>query len=284
MSPERSLRERLAGLGRTLVAFSGGVDSAVLAFEARSVLGPARMLAVTAVSPSFSARDRDAARAFAAAHTIPHLELETTEMDDPGYRANAGDRCYFCKRALFSVMETLAAERGFDTLAYGENADDDPGDRPGSRAAREFRVAAPLREAGLGKSDVRALAAHHQLSVWDRPASPCLASRIPVGTPVNPQLLSDVERAELVLHGLGLPENRVRHEGTRARIEVPLHAFDTVAAHRAEIDRAFRQIGFGEIVLDLGGLHAVRAQGSLSGSRAEPTVVAVADLVAARPS
>lgn len=210
-----ALLGRLPGV---LVAYSGGVDSAVLLRAAAARLG-SRALGVIADSPSL-ARDEfraavDLARAMGASLEV----IPTSELEDPDYAANPVNRCYFCKRELFERMAAFAAERGFAALAYGENADDPPGERPGSVAAREFQVCAPLREAGLTKADVRALAARWGLPVADKPASPCLSSRIPHGTAVTHEALARVEEGEKGVRALGFRVFRLRHHGELARFE-----------------------------------------------------------------
>jgi uncharacterized protein len=215
-----ALDARLRALGRVAVAVSGGVDSSVLLHAAVRVLGPAAAVGVVADSASLARRELDEARRVAAAVGARLVELCTDEADDPGYQANAGDRCYFCKAALFRAMEAFAVSESIPWLAFGEIADDAADHRPGARAAREFGVVAPLAEVGWTKADVRAYARAVGLEVAEKPASACLASRIPVGTRVTPERLAVVEGAEDGLRALGLRQVRVRHLGSRARIEV----------------------------------------------------------------
>ncbi len=232
-----------------VVALSGGVDSTVLLAAAAAELGRDRVVAVTAVSPSLAAAERDAARRLAAQVGVEHHELATTEFDDPRYRANAGDRCYWCKDALFRAAGPLADARGF-ALAYGENADDQADDRPGTLAAVRHGVVAPLREAGWGKDLVRAHARSLGLPVADKPAMPCLASRIPVGQPVELEALERVEQLEVAARALGLVVVRARHlPGPRARLEVG--ADDWAAARRREdaLRSAARAVGFLDLEL-----------------------------------
>ncbi len=214
----RKLDALLGSFPSVLVAYSGGVDSAVLLRAAAARLG-AQALGVIADSPSL-ARD-EFYTAVALARTMgASLEIiSTSEIKNPDYAANPINRCYFCKRELFERMSAFAAERGFAALAYGENADDPAGDRPGSVAAREFRVCAPLREAGLTKADVRALAKRWGLPVADKPASPCLSSRIPHGTTVTHEALARVEEGEKGVRALGFRVFRLRHHGELARFE-----------------------------------------------------------------
>ncbi|MEZ6013962.1 MAG: ATP-dependent sacrificial sulfur transferase LarE [Planctomycetota bacterium] len=215
-----ALDARLRALGRVAVAVSGGVDSSVLLHAAVRVLGEVAAVGVVADSASLARRELEEARRVAAAIGARLVELRTDEGDDPRYQANAGDRCYFCKAALFRAMEGFARAEGIPWLAFGEIADDALDHRPGARAAHEFGVVAPLAEAGWTKADVRAYARAMGLEVADKPASACLASRLPVGTRVTPERLAVVERAEDALRALGLLQLRVRHLGARARVEV----------------------------------------------------------------
>lgn len=214
-----ALRARLAGFASLGVAFSGGVDSSVLAHAARAVLG-SRATALIADSPSLARRELDSARATAAAIGIQLLELPTREFEREGYLQNDGQRCYHCKSALFEAMAEWAAARGVRDLAFGEIADDLRDDRPGRRAAHEARVHAPLAECGFTKDDVRRWAREHALPVAEKPAAPCLASRLPRGTAVTLARLERVERAEAALSELGLRVLRVRDHGELARVEV----------------------------------------------------------------
>jgi uncharacterized protein len=237
-----------------LVAFSGGVDSALVAVAAHRALGDAHMLAVLGVSPSLAASQHEQARAIGRDFGFPLLEVATDELADPGYVANAPDRCYYCKRELWARLGAVAAERGLAVVADGTNADDRGEHRPGQRAGFERGVVSPLVEAGLGKAAVRATARALGLPVWDAPAAPCLASRVLYGLEVTPRRLRQVEAAEAELRALGVVGDlRVRHRGSEARLEVAPDQFGQVRAARAAIVARLGALGFRRITLDLLG-------------------------------
>ena len=253
LSAKRSrLAEILAGLGRTLVAYSGGVDSAYLLAEASRALGP-RALGVIAKSPSLPGAELTAALSLAASRGIGVRVIETREMEREEYRANGPDRCFHCKAELFERLTAIAAEEGWATIAYGALTDDLGDVRPGMAAADRFRVRAPLLEAGLGKLEVRLLARDLGLRVWDKPQSACLASRIPHGSPVTEMKLSQVERGEAWLReAFGLRVARLRHEGTHARIEVLEEDMARLseAAAFSNISFALNRLGFVTVEID----------------------------------
>jgi uncharacterized protein len=261
LEKENRLLDSLSRLDSLLVAFSGGADSAYLAWAAHKALG-SRALAVTALSASFSAHDREQALAFAQSAGLRHESIETHEFDNPLYVANNPDRCYHCKDELFVEMERLASERGFAAIAYGINADDTHDFRPGHRAAAEHKVLAPLLDAGLSKAEIRALSRRAGLETWDRPASACLSSRIPYGTAVTEEILEQIERGESVLRELGFRQFRVRAHGELARIEVAREemsrGLDPEMAK--QISARFHEIGFTFVTVDLEGYR----QGSLN--------------------
>lgn len=237
------LDRALLDLERVAVAFSGGVDSSVLLHAARRVLGDG-VVGVIADSPSLPRRELAEARAVASAIGAELVVIETVELDDERYRANAGDRCYFCKSALFAAMEPWARAHGFRALAFGEIVDDLADVRPGAQAAREFGVVAPLSAGGWTKDDVRRYAREHDLVVADKPSSACLASRLPVGTIVTRERLLRIERAEEALRAHGLRQLRVRDHGERARVEVGGDEVDFARTIAARAERELATLGF----------------------------------------
>ena len=242
------LAEILASYDNLLIAFSGGVDSSVLLHAAYTALGD-RAVALIADSPSLPRRELTLARNVAGLIGARLVEISTDEGEGEAYRANTGDRCFHCKHTLFAAMTEFAAVHAFSTLAFGEITDDQLDDRPGARAARQFKVVAPLVAAGFDKRLVRAYAGAHDLPVADKPASACLASRIPVGTRVTPTRLATVEAAEDDLHNLGLRQVRVRHHGELARVEVGADEFDFALAQATTIERSVLGHGFERVDL-----------------------------------
>jgi uncharacterized protein len=249
-SKRARLEEILSGLGRVLVAYSGGVDSAVLLAEAHRVLGD-RACGVIAHSPSLPEAELHDALALAGRHGIPARVVRTEEMDRPEYRANRPDRCFHCKTELFGKLEALAREEGWDAIAYGAVTDDLGDVRPGMVAAERRRVRAPLLEAGLSKVEIRMLARRLGLEVWDKPQSACLASRIPHGTEVTVEKLKQVEVGEAALRErLGLRVVRLRHEGTRARIEVAPQDVARLLREKQAVLSIVQGLGFAELEID----------------------------------
>lgn len=258
---EDLLVSSLSALPSLIVALSGGADSAYLAWAAHRVLA-GRALSVTAISPSFSSHDRAQLEYFVAHAGIRHEFVETREMDNSAYRANAGDRCYFCKDELFSVLNALAQQRGISAIAYGVNADDTLDFRPGHRAASEHKVLSPLLDAQLCKSEIRELSRRAGLPTWDRPASACLSSRIPYGTEVTPERLSLIERGEAALRELGFRQFRVRLYEKMARVEIAIDELPRALSPEmaAAIASRLKTAGFLFVTLDLEGYR----QGSLN--------------------
>jgi pyridinium-3,5-biscarboxylic acid mononucleotide sulfurtransferase len=251
------LRARLRGLERVVVAFSGGADSAFLAWVANDVLGPERALAVTAVSPSLPAAERQACAELAGEWGLRWREVVTDEMEDAAYRRNDADRCYWCKDALLRQLGPLAAtDEPGATVVLGVNLDDLGDHRPGQRAAAEHGAVFPLVDAGFSKDDVRTWSRRLGLRTWDKPAAACLASRLPYGTPVTLRRLASVEQAEAGLRRLGFDELRVRHYGDLARIEVPPERLGDVAARASAVVEAVKAAGYRYVTLDLEGLRS----------------------------
>ena len=252
-----ALQSHLRELGRLLVAYSGGVDSAYLSFAAHQALGD-QMLAVIADSPSLPRTQLQDAIAFAAEQAIPLQVIATGEMERDAYVRNDGSRCFHCKDELFTLMEDFRAANGYDSIAYGVNVDDQGDFRPGQSAAKQHGVFAPLLDAGLTKSDIRELARVAGLRVWDKPAAACLSSRIEYGRPVTREALSAVEQGEEALRQLGFRQMRVRHHGDIVRIEIDRSEMPRAldAAMAGEFTRIFKGLGFKFVTLDLEGFRS----------------------------
>jgi pyridinium-3,5-biscarboxylic acid mononucleotide sulfurtransferase len=251
------LEDTLGKLPSLIVAYSGGVDSAYLAHAAHKVLGE-RMLAVTALSASYSARDREEAEKCVAHSHFRHEFIATDELSNPAYRANNADRCYHCKDELFDKLDALAGRRGFNAVAYGINRDDLGDWRPGQQAAREHKVLTPLLDAGMTKADIRELSRQVELPVWDRPASACLSSRIAYGIEVTPERLAVIEKGEDAVRALGFRQFRVRYHQELVRIEI---ATDELAsaldpATTRKFVEIFKALGFKFVTLDLEGFRS----------------------------
>jgi uncharacterized protein len=253
----QTLQEQLCGLGRLLVAYSGGVDSAFMAWAAHLALGQ-NMMAVLADSPSLARSQMRDAVAFAEEQGIPLTIVQTDEMERPEYRQNDATRCFHCKDELFTVMEEFRSRNGFDVIAYGVNSDDQGDFRPGQQAARQHGVAAPLLDAGLTKQDIRELARIAGLRIWDKPASACLSSRIEYGRPVTPEALLMVEQGEEALRQMGFRQFRVRYHGDIVRIEIAREELPRALSPEMAIEftRIFKSLGFSYVTLDLEGFRS----------------------------
>jgi uncharacterized protein len=248
------LQLHLETLGRVVLGYSGGVDSALLAVVSSETLGSERFLAVTGRSASYPEFQEDTATTIAERFGIPLLAIDTHELDDPRYLRNSTDRCYFCKTELWTRLHQIAQERGFDTIIDGTNADDLQEHRPGLRASREKAVRSPLAELGWTKADVREAARELGIPSWNAPASPCLSSRVAYGLAITPERLHQIEQGEALLRALGVTGDlRVRHHGNKARLEVMPDQMERVRANWDTIDQTFTELGFQTIELDPAG-------------------------------
>jgi len=255
MDKMQKLKQLLHEMERVAVAYSGGIDSTLLLKVAYDCLGD-NAVALTAISASLPAAEREEAEAIIRQIGAPYIPIDTQETSDPNYLANAPTRCYFCKSEVYDRLTEYAEREGYNFVVDGTNADDVGDHRPGRRAARERGVRSPLQEVGLTKNEIRALARDLGLPNWDKPAAACLSSRIPYGTTISLQMLSQVEQAELALKRLGFQQMRVRHHDQIARIEVPAENFAEVLAQREQIINQLKAVGYAYVTLDLAGFRS----------------------------
>jgi len=249
------LKQILADIGSVVVAYSGGTDSSLVLKVAHDLLGD-RVVALTAVSASLPAAEREEAERIARQIGVRHVLIHSDETSDPEYLANTPNRCFFCKTETYGKLSEYANSHGFRTIVDGTNADDTGDFRPGRQAARDYAVRSPLLEAGFSKAEVRQLAQALGLPNWDKPAAACLSSRIPYGTTITLEALAQVERAEALLHGLGLRQLRVRHHGALARIEAEPVDFQVLLSQRESIVAALKSFGYLYVTFDLAGFRS----------------------------
>ncbi len=251
----KTLRHSIRLLGKTIIAYSGGIDSTLVAKIARDELGE-HAIAVTAVSSSYPRYELEKAKEIAACIGVTHVLAETKEVNNPNYMKNSPERCYFCKSTLYETLKRIAHEKQVPHIINGINLDDTTDFRPGMRAANEAHVLSPLKSAGLTKKEIRIISHSLGLPNWDKPASPCLSSRVPYGIAITPEILGKVEKAESVLREFGFTQFRVRYHKEIARIEVGKNDFLAVLEHGDEITKRIREIGFAYVCLDLRGFRS----------------------------
>lgn len=268
-----SLRTQLSRFDRAIIAYSGGVDSAFLLCVAREVLGD-RAQAIIGISPSLLEEELQGARALARQIGADLREVETHEIDDENYSSNPSNRCYFCKSELFTVLTSIAKEEGFDMVCDGTNFDDMQEWRPGAQAGTETGVLSPLREAGFTKDEIRELSKQYNLPTWDKPAMPCLSSRIPYGTPVTREALQMIGRAEVFLREKGLRELRVRHyvenQQPVARLEIAPEELPHIFSFYEEAASRLRELGYSKVLLDMEGYRRGKLNDALGKSTSAP--------------
>ena len=250
----QQLKSLISGFDSALVAFSGGVDSTLVAKVALNALGARKVLAAIAVSPSFGEAEERSACETLTEIGLPYIRIETNEVEDPRYAANPINRCYFCKEHVYGALVIAARERGFETVIDGFNGEDTLDFRPGRKAGRELGVISPLHEAGFSKNDVRGLARHLGLSNWDKPQMACLSSRVEYGIQITSSILKQVDRAEAALRRMGFDDLRVRHHGKVARVEVERAMLPRALAQRAEIIEVVKTAGYTHVTIDPEGL------------------------------
>ncbi len=251
-------------LNNAIVAFSGGVDSTLLLKIALDTLGPKNVLAVTAQSESMPKFQFDQAIEISTQLGSKQEIIFPHEIDDPNYQANTPQRCYHCKCKIFDILTSLAQAKHYEAILCGDNADDIHDYRPGLQAVKEYHIISPLQKAGLTKNNIRQLSKHLNLNTWDKPAQPCLATRIPYGQTITPEKLQQIEQAETLLNSLDFPESRLRHHGQTARIEVPAEKLNEIIKLREKIIPTLKELGFTYITLDLQGFRSGSADETLT--------------------
>lgn len=258
------LRSFIKKLNNAIIAYSGGIDSTLVAKICRDELGE-KAIAVTAISPSYPQYELEQAKKIAKTIEIEHLVIETYEAKNEEYLKNNTNRCYFCKTTLYSELGKIASELNYENILNGINVDDLGDFRPGIKAAKEHKVISPLKEVGLAKNDIIEIAGYLGLPNWNKPPSPCLSSRVPYGIAITPEILEKIEKAESVLRNLGLMQFRVRYHKEIAKIEVEKKDFEIVLAHADLINKRFREIGFAYACLDLRGFKSGRLNEQIDG-------------------